>query len=258
MKNIARTIFAAAVAMAAATFAAAESGVSLLGYNGAVGTSAEIVSPASTTTAIAMPTAGQTVYVASTSADDDVAGTGARTGTAWLVTEDLLVVEEDFELDGQTSVTLGDADSIIAVNRVELLTAGSGGTNAGVVYVGYGTNTSGNPANDLAVIAAGAMVTQQAFYMVPDGYVAAVDGWTVSSAGNTETTATLTARIRIMDTAGVARTARTTTVTPYAPVSETFASPRIATEGERIFVDAVNSAGSSAVAATVSITKRED
>jgi len=51
-------------------------------------------------------------------------------------------------------------------------TAGSGGQNAGVIYAGTGTVTSGVPANKYGTIAVGDNQTLMCFWTVPRGYTA--------------------------------------------------------------------------------------
>lgn len=114
-----------------------------------------------------------TLYISSSSTDDDVAGTGARTATVSGLDANYNEVSVTVDLDGQTGVQLGDASNWIRVNRIIVDTAGSGGQNAGVLYVGTeATPSSGVPTNKYATVAIGDNQTLMALWTVPAGYTA--------------------------------------------------------------------------------------
>jgi len=114
-----------------------------------------------------------TLYISSSSTDDDVAGTGARTATVSGLDANYNEVSVTVDLDGQTGVQLGDASNWIRVNRITVDTAGSGGQNAGVLYVGTeATPSSGVPTNKYATVAIGDNQTLMALWTVPAGYTA--------------------------------------------------------------------------------------
>jgi len=114
-----------------------------------------------------------TLYISSSSTNDDIAGTGARTAKVSGLDANYNEVSVTVDLDGQTSVQLGDASNWIRVNRIEVLTAGSGGANAGVLYVGTeATPSSGVPTNKYATVAIGDNQTLMALWTVPAGYTA--------------------------------------------------------------------------------------
>jgi hypothetical protein len=114
-----------------------------------------------------------TLYISSSSTDDDVAGTGARTATVSGLNANYNEVSVTVDLDGQTGVQLGDASNWIRVNRINVDTAGSGGANAGVLYVGTeATPSSGVPTNKYATVAIGDNQTLMALWTVPAGYTA--------------------------------------------------------------------------------------
>jgi hypothetical protein len=128
------------------------------------------------------PTAASVLKISSSSADDDVAGTGARTVLVDGLNADYERVTETVELDGQTAVNT--TNSYIRVNKMTVLTAGSGGTSVGNIYAGTGTVTSGVPAvivNQTGILS---NETESSFYTVPAGYTAYFNAWTMSS-GNT-------------------------------------------------------------------------
>ncbi len=141
----------------------------LQGYNQATGTTNEPIWAQSGTTYPNI-TAAQTLTLSSSSALDTSAGTGARTV---LVTYILFSTGAEASsvvtLNGQTAVTITNDGR--AINGVRVLTAGSGGSNAGTLYVGYGALVLGvPPANQiLATVVIGKNKTQQAIYTVPAG-----------------------------------------------------------------------------------------
>lgn len=136
----------------------------LSGNNGAITTTFEPVWPESA--AYTFLTANMsTPYIASSSANDTSAGTGARTVTIWGVDSSFAPQTETLTMNGQTSVNL--VNSYMSINRMEVITAGSGGVNAGVIRVGTGANTSGVPAVVHGHIAVGFNQSQSAIYTVP-------------------------------------------------------------------------------------------
>lgn len=108
--------------------------------------------------------------VSSSSANDTSAGTGARTVQLFGLDADYNEINETVTLSGQTAVNT--TNSFLRINRMVVRSAGSGGTNAGVIYAGTGTVTSGVPANKYATIAVGDNQTLMALWTVPAGYTA--------------------------------------------------------------------------------------
>jgi hypothetical protein len=130
----------------------------------------------------AFPTAAAVMKISSSSNDDDAAGTGARTVLVSGLNADYAPVEEIVALDGQTAVNT--TNSYIRVNKMVVLTAGSGGTSVGNIYAGTGAVNSGVPAvvvNQTGILA---NETESSFYSVPAGHTAYINAWTMSS-GNT-------------------------------------------------------------------------
>lgn len=86
----------------------------------------------------AWPSAEATTTVDSTSTDDDgdPAGTGARTVRVHGLDDTFRPIVEDVTMNGTTAVTC--TNTFYRVNFVEVLTAGSGGGNAGVITVLHG------------------------------------------------------------------------------------------------------------------------
>jgi hypothetical protein len=78
------------------------------------------------------------------------------------------------------------------MNRAIVLTAGSGGVNAGIIYVGTGTVTSGVPANIYTTISGdGSNQTLQAFWTVPADYTAYIYQTNISTGNSSNTRAVL-------------------------------------------------------------------
>lgn len=146
------------------------SGVSFItirGYNQATSTTNEPIW-AQSGTAYPNPTTAQTLTVSSTSAVDTSAGTGARTVfVRYIKASDGTEQTATATLNGLTAVTV--SIDCIAVNDLRVLTAGTGRSNAGTIFAGYGTVTLGTPASILATIAVGKNAAQQAIYTVPAG-----------------------------------------------------------------------------------------
>ena len=143
--------------------------VSIRGYNQSTSTTNEPVWAQSGTT-YPTTTSAQTLTLSSSSAVDTSAGTGARTVLVtyveWSTGNQVSTV---YTLNGLTGVTITTNGK--AINGIRVLTAGSGGSNAGTLYVGYGTVTLGVPASILSTVVIGKNNAQQAIYTVPTGKV---------------------------------------------------------------------------------------
>jgi len=114
--------------------------------------------------------AASVLKISSSSTDDTSAGTGARTITISGLDANYDEISESVTLNGQTAVNTTQA--FLRVFRIIVDTAGSGGQNAGVIYAGTGTVTSGVPANKYGTIAVGDNQTLMCFWTVPRGYTA--------------------------------------------------------------------------------------
>lgn len=128
------------------------------------------------------PTTAAVMKVSSTSADDAAAGTGARTVIVAGLDADYNEISETVTLNGQTAVLT--TNSFIRVFRAYVVTAGSGGTAAGTIYVGAGSVTAGVPATVYAVIEIGDNQTVMAMWTVPAGYTFYIYRGTFSAASN--------------------------------------------------------------------------
>jgi hypothetical protein len=135
------------------------SNVIVFGYNPDVDTSEESVWPVGGV--VPHPTVASVLKISSSSTDDDgsPAGTGARTVFIAGVDGDYNVVSETITMNGQTAVNT--TNSYLYVNTFYVVTAGSNGSNAGVVYAGTGVVTAGVPAVIYDAINTGYMVEGQ-------------------------------------------------------------------------------------------------
>lgn len=102
-----------------------------------------------------IPAAAAATNIISTDANDAAAGTGARTVKVYGLDANLKRISETVTLNGTTQVLL--TNSYFRINLIEVLTAGSGGVNAGALNVRH-TNTV------LMSIVAGANRSQYAFF----------------------------------------------------------------------------------------------
>ena len=119
------------------------------------------------------PTTASTMYISSSSTADTAAGTGARTVTVSGLDADFNPINVTVSLNGQVGVQLNGALNWYRVNRIIVNTAGSGGANAGVLYVGTeATPTGGVPTNKYATVAIGDNQTLMCIWTVPLGYTA--------------------------------------------------------------------------------------
>jgi hypothetical protein len=133
--------------------------------------------------------------VSSSSTADTSAGTGARTVQLYGLDADYNEINEIVTLNGQTAVNT--TNSFLRINRMIVRTAGTGGTNAGVIYAGTGTVTTGVPANKYATVATGDGQSLMALWTVPAGftlYVYQTDVTVATTQNNKYATISLVAR----------------------------------------------------------------
>lgn len=120
--------------------------VSITGHNDDSTTTRVVVAPTLTTADIdqsGIHASAATVDIASTDANDTSAGTGLRTLTIDGLDSSGNEQTETITLNGQTEVT--SANTYTAINGFIGLTAGSGNTSAGDIWIGNGTFTAGVP-----------------------------------------------------------------------------------------------------------------
>lgn len=128
------------------------------------------------------PAAAIQMKVSSSSADDTALGTGARTVFVYGLDADYNEITETVTLAGQTAVLT--TQSYLRVSRAYVVTAGSGGTAAGTIYVGTGVVTAGVPATVYAEIALGENQTTMAVWTVPAKHTLYIHRGFFSAASN--------------------------------------------------------------------------
>lgn len=149
------------------------SGETKFGHALAVGNT--IVTVWSLTTIYIYPSGATAMTISSADANDDAGGTGALTARVTGLDGDWAEIQQTLTLDGQTGVAIPTA--LRRVYRIEVLTAGSNGSNEGILYVGSGAIVAGVPANKFAVVEVGLNQTLMTPYTVPagkKGYITAV------------------------------------------------------------------------------------
>lgn len=147
------------------------------------------IAPASTSD-VSSDFALQSVLNASSSSTADAAaGTGARTIRVHGLDPNYELASYDVTLNGRTAVALGG--KLLRIHSVEVLTAGSGGVNAGVIYLSTGALTNGVPDTDAEIYAeviAGENMSHMAQYTVPDGkkgYITRIDVHSIAATNST-------------------------------------------------------------------------
>lgn len=226
--------------------------VHVFGFNPDVDTNEETVWPIDGL--LGHPASPTIMKISSSSTDDDAAGTGARTvfiegvnGTGGLVTETVI-------LDGQTEVNT--VNTYDAIERMVVLTVGSGGKNAGIIYAGTGTVTAGVPAVPYSAIGAGENASIVGHWTCPTGYTGyIVEGkFTVGpTAGNQY----VIGRLKLRDTDGIVRTAAKTTI-QSGSVDYVFKYPVAVRAGECITATAQGSGSNATVSSYFQIVLVKD
>lgn len=119
-----------------------------------------------------LPAAAVVLGISSSSTADDVGSTGALTVKVEGLDSTWAYQTETISMDGRSKVVT--ANSYLRVNKLTMMTAGSGGTNAGVIYA-YDTSdtvTNGVPQTAtkiFATIEVGEGVSLMGMYSVPLG-----------------------------------------------------------------------------------------
>lgn len=181
----------AAMPTAAAVVAGKYAGIEYIdkfGHNSAVGTAKETIWGAAATLLVRR-TAAIVHKVSSGSTDDDVAGTGALTVQLEGLDANYDYQTEIIILTGRTAVN--STKEYLRMFRMTILTTGSGGENAGIVYAGTGTVTTGVPAVVDCLIEAGLNQSLVAYYTVKAGYTAYIYDTLFESAVDKAISATL-------------------------------------------------------------------
>lgn len=151
----------------------------------------------------------ETITVVSTSANDTSAGTGARTIRIVGLDASGNVQTEDLTMNGLSNVT--SVNTFRRVHRCYVLTAGSGGTNAGVITGNHTTTT----ANVFFVMAASTSESEVAAYTIPTGYTGFLVRYRAEPQG--ATAVTVECALWVRESSGAARLLRPFTVATGSP-----------------------------------------
>ena len=189
-------------------------------------------------------TAATVLKVSSSSTDDTSAGTGARTVQLYGLDADYNEINELVTLNGQTAVNT--TQSFLRINRMVVRSAGSGGANAGVIYAGTGTVTTGVPANVYASVngVTGANQSLMALWTVPAGYTAYMLQYDVSNGTTSNTPAVCKLVLAVRPHGEVFQSKDVKSLTTGMHVEETFAFPLKIEEKSDIEVRAISSSAS--------------
>lgn len=166
------------------------SNVTLLGVSTAVTTGYSQIWSLTTTNYVQL-LSGVAMEIISNSANDTAAGTGARTVRVSGVDGNYAPFSEVLTLNGVAAVPLVNT-SVIGINFIEVLTAGSGGTNAGRVDVRTVSGSTVKAAMRSAADVPG--ISHDFIYTVPANRYAKIKTVKVSVAGPTAGYMTLALR----------------------------------------------------------------
>jgi len=154
------------------------------------------------------PASPAIMKISSSSANDDATGTGARTVLIVGINGTGGYVSETVTLDGQTAVNT--TNTYDAIESMTVVTAGSGGVNAGIIYAGTGTVTSGVPAVKYSAIGIGDNVSLVGHWTCPAGYTGYLVFGQLTS-GTTNANQYVLGKLKLRDTNGLIYTAAITT-----------------------------------------------
>lgn len=179
----------------------------VFGHNPDVDTSEVTIWPA--TGLLTHPASPTTMTISSSSASDTSAGTGARTVYILGINGTGGYVSETVTLNGQTAVnTVHEYD---AIEQMVVVSVGSGGVNAGTIYAGIGTVTSGVPATVYSAMGIGDNLSLVGHWTCPAGYTGYLVYGSVTC-GDTSGSQYITARLKLRGQDGIIRTAAITTL----------------------------------------------
>ena len=195
------------------------------------------------------PAAAAVMYVSSSSTNDTSAGTGARTVYIEGLDASYNSLSETVTLNGQTQVAT--SGSYLRVFRSYVATAGSGGTNAGDIYVGTSGATAGVPNSTFyAKITAGEAQTLMAVYTVPAGKTLYINEGIATHGTGTSGGVFMTIRFMVRPFGGVMRTQVKLDVVE-SQIYYPFAYPIVVTEKSDVEVRAIcNKNQSNAISAS--------
>ena len=189
-------------------------------------------------------TAATVLKVSSSSTADTSAGTGARTVELFGLDANYNEINETITLNGQTVVNT--TKEYLRINRMVVRSAGSGGSNAGVIYAGTGTVTTGVPANVYASVngVTGANQSLMALWTVPAGYTAYLLQYDISNGTTSNTPAVCKLVLSVRPYGEVFQSKDVKSLTTGMHVEETFSIPIKIEEKSDIEVRALSSSNS--------------
>lgn len=140
----------------------------------------------------AYPSSAIQMKVSSSSGLDTSAGTGARTVRVF-------GLDQNWELADEVVIMTGQAEKLtdttfIRVFRAHVVTAGTGESNAGDIYVGTGTVSTGVPATKYAKMLIGNNQTLMSVYTIPANTTGVLLNFFVSTVKNENVTFRLITR----------------------------------------------------------------
>lgn len=187
-------------------------------------------------------TTADTMKISSSSANDTSSGTGARTVLLEGLNQNYEVISEVITLTGQTEVA--STKAYLRVTGITVLTMGSNGGNAGVIYAGTGTVTAGVPAVVHELVPIGFNKEASGIYTVPAGYTAylEVGGLSCQDNGNGYVTGRL-----VVSNQGSPFITSAVTVFSTGQVNYSFPYPIAIPEKSDVEARAVSSSGTNAV-----------
>lgn len=215
--------------------------VTVFGFNADVDTTQVSVWPLPSL--ITFPAAALQMTVSSTSANDTSAGTGARTVVVQGLDANYNEVSEIVTMNGQTAVTM--TASLLRVNYAYVLTAGSGNSAAGDIYIGTGTVTAGVPATAYDIVKFDYNTTITGSYTIPADYTAYVSQG-LFSAGQAGGSNQIQGRLLTRGTDNIRRTAAVTSIN-NGVADYTFEYPLAVPEKTTIEATAIGSSSNNAV-----------
>lgn len=153
-----------------------------------------------------IPTASFTLATSSANAADASGSTGAITMKVRYLNASYAITESTVTLAGQTKVDIGTALRFLSA---KVLTVGSGGKNAGIIYFydSSDTVTSGVPQTATKIfghMVAGDNITFDSNFTVPAGHTYRLTKLTISSMDSTTTAKAHCNQMKIRDNAGAA------------------------------------------------------
>lgn len=192
--------------------------------------------------------------VSSSDANDTAAGTGARTVYIKGINGTGSETDEIVTLNGQTEVNT--AHTYTFIQQVTVMTVGSGGKNAGNIYVGTGTVTAGVPAVVYGIAATGENNSLTGAWVCPAGYKGYITFGSVQT--GTENGANYIAgRLKLMEANGLERTAAIVTFA-NGSFEYNFNYPIQITAGQRVTATAKSTADNEAVSSYFQIVLVKD